>query len=68
MKAGVALLLFLPGIVCGQSATENQILDELKKLNQRLDKVEEKLAEKPAPAASFTDPEKGVWDAFPYRP
>jgi len=61
MKATVVLLLLLPVIVCGQSATEKQILEELQKLNQRLDNVEKKLEEKSAPVSSFTDPEKKVF-------
>ena len=61
MKAAVVLLLLLPVVVSGQSATEKQILEELQKINQRLDKVEKGLEEKSAPVASFTDPEKRVF-------
>lgn len=61
MKASVALLLLLPAIGFGQSATEKQIFEELQKLNQRVDKVERKLEEKSAPTSSFTDPEKKVF-------
>jgi thiol-disulfide isomerase/thioredoxin len=61
MKATIVVLLFLPGIVCGQSATEKQILEQLQILNQRVEKVEKELENRPSLPSSYTDPEKKVF-------
>jgi thiol-disulfide isomerase/thioredoxin len=57
----LAVLSLFPAMICGQSPTEKRILEELQKLNQRLEKIEKKLEEKPPLVSSHNDPEKKIF-------
>jgi thiol-disulfide isomerase/thioredoxin len=61
MAICLAILSLCPAIICGQSPSEKQIIEELQKLNQRLDKIEKKLDEKPPLVSSHFDPEKKIF-------
>src|SRR5258707_769940 len=61
MTICLAILSLCPAIICGQSPSEKQIIEELQKLNQRLEKIEKKLDEKPPLVSSHIDPEKKIF-------
>ena len=53
--------MFLPIALSAQTATEKHILEELQKLNQRMERIERKLEASPPVTGSWNDPEKKVF-------
>jgi peroxiredoxin len=61
MKPILVVLLFIPAALWGQTTTEKLILEEMQQLNQRMERIEKKLEEKPSLTSSYSDPEKKVF-------
>lgn len=58
VKIAIALLLVFPLVVAGQLPTEKQMLEQLQKLNQRIDQLENRVEKDFSFLPDFMNPEK----------